>query len=93
MNPFILMSTITIIITMMNMSAISPCAVPLEVHWSEQGRGWQPGQVKQVLQKLVDSYSSIPKTPSYVYSGGNIGQSASKLEPALPLVAAHTLLS
>ena len=43
----------------------------------DQGRGWEPGQVKRKLQGLIDKYKDVPKKPAYTYSGPWIGTSLS----------------
>lgn len=46
----------------------------------DQGRGWEPGQVRQKLQGLIDKYANVPKKPAYIYTEGEIGMPGSKAQ-------------
>lgn len=41
-----------------------------------QGRGWEPGHVRQVLQGLIDKHADVPKAPPFVYKGPLVGPAA-----------------
>lgn len=57
-----------------------------------QGRGWEPGQLRQKLQQLVDKYKDVPKRPPFTYTGGNMGELSLPLyEPMGSLDAAATV--
>ena len=44
----------------------------------DQGRGWEPGQVRQKLQGLIDKYAHVPKKSAYTYTGDEIGAPGSQ---------------
>lgn len=52
-------------------SSLGTMALDLVV---KKGAGWEEGQVRAWLQKLVDKYNKTPKMPEYVYDGPPMGK-------------------
>ena len=39
----------------------------------EQGKGWQPGEVRAQLQRLIDQHAQVAKKPAFTYHGPGMG--------------------